>query len=131
MNGMKIRKGTLEPTRTWCRRWWSFLTSDMLPCDGILMVGQLKEKGGSVDECTYGIEELPPINFGWRLFLVRKLEADIGAEDEMYRTEIGPRGVSVCSCTAGKCRVEICKHRCAIAALIGAGVLPARELQGA
>jgi hypothetical protein len=131
MNGITIRKGVLEATRTYQKRWWQWLEVPSAPCDGFLMLGQIKEKGGAVDEATYGVEEVPPRALGWRCFIVRKLEADIGAPDEQYVTQIGNRGVSVCSCTAGQTRQEICRHRCGLAAVIAAGSLPVKELQGA
>ena len=131
MNGVTIRKGKLEPTRTYSRRWWSWLVVPGTPCDGFLMLGQIKEKGGQVDEATYGVEEMPPRSLGWRCFIVRKLSAEVGADDEQYTTQIGNRGSSVCTCTAGSTRQEICRHRCGLTAVIAAGALPVRELQGA
>jgi len=131
MNGISIRKGTLEATRSYCRRWWSWLVVPGTPVDGFLMLGQIKEKGGAVDEATYGIEETAPRALGWRCFIVRKLEAEIGGPDEQYVCQIGQRGASVCTCTAGQTRQEICRHRCGLAAVLAAGALPAREHHGA
>lgn len=131
MNGITIRKGTLEPTRTYQRRWWQWLEVPGTPVDGFLMLGQIKEKGGAVDEATYGCEEVPPRALGWRCFIVRKLDAPLGSDTEQYVTQIGNRGVSVCSCTAGQTRQEICRHRCGLAAVIAAGALPQRQLEGA
>lgn len=131
MDGIRLVRGKLEATRTYNRRWWTWIQSPGLPCDGFLLLGQTKEKGGDIDEQTYGVDEVPPKAMGYRCFAVRKLGAEIGADDEAYTTQIGPRGVSACSCKAGRTHAERCRHRDGLAALIQAGAIPARQLQGA
>lgn len=132
MTGLEKFGGKLEPTATYCRRWWSYIRTPGLPCDGLLFLGQQKEKGGDIDEQVYGAEEVvSPHGFGWRSFCVRKLGAEAGAEDEQYTTSCGPAGKSVCTCTAGKTRTEICRHRCGLRAACDGGAIPKKRLEGA
>lgn len=129
MDGITIRRGKMEATRTYSRRWWSWIELPMLPCDGVLTLGQVVEKSGEVEEDSYGVEEVRCSFPGGRSFAVRKLGAPLGGEDESYTTSILPRN-SVCNCKAGKTRNEVCRHRDGLTALIEAGVLPQRELAG-
>ena len=130
LEGISLAQGELPPTRTYSRRWWRWLVLPGLPCDGVMTLGQVIAKSGGIDEQTYGVEEVRSRHFGMRSFCVRKLGAATGADDEQYTTTIGHRN-SVCTCTAGRTRTEICRHRDGLAALIAAGALPAKELIGA
>jgi hypothetical protein len=125
-----LREGDLPATRTYRRRWWKWFELPGLPCDGVMLLGQVSVKGEVIDEQTYGVEEVRSRHFGMRSFCVRKLGATVGAEDEQYTTTIGHRN-SICTCVAGRTRTEVCRHRDGLAALIAAGVLPAKELIGA
>ncbi len=127
---MNVTRGTMPATRTYCKRWFRWLTLPMLPIDGVLTLGQMTEKKGDVDEQDYGVDELPPVAFGYRRFCVRKLGAPIGGDDDMYDVQVGSRASS-CSCTAGRTRNEVCRHRDGLKALIESGALPVKELQGA
>jgi hypothetical protein len=126
----RTARGQLEPTRTWLRRWWLWIDTPGLPCDGVLVLGQVAAKGYELDEQSYGVQEIRCSWPGGRAFAVRKLGAAVGGDDEQYTTTILPR-TSVCTCKAGRTRTERCRHRDALAALIQAGVLPARRIEGA
>lgn len=129
--GLKTARGSMSATATYAKRWWLWLTIPGSCCDGFLFLGQVKEKSYDVDEQTYGVEEVrSPFGPGWRSFSVRKLSAEEGAEDEQYTTSVGPRS-SVCTCKSGRTRSEVCRHRDAFKAMIDAGVLPKKKLEGA
>lgn len=130
MDGLRFVRGKLEPTRTYSRRWWSWLETPGLSCDGVLTLGQVVEKSGEVDEQVYGVQEVRCSFAGGRSFAVRKFGAAVGSEEEAYTTSILPRN-SVCNCKAGQCRVEICRHRCGLTAAVMAGAIPAKQLMGA
>jgi hypothetical protein len=130
---MKTARGTMAATTTYAQRWWLWIEAPGMPCDGFLLLGQIKDKATAteIDEQTYGIQEVrSPHGIGWRSFSVRKLGTDLGAADEQYTTSIGPRG-SVCTCKAGSTRQEVCRHRCGLSAAIAAGAIPKKQLQGA
>lgn len=129
--GLRTFRGTLEPTRTYARRWWHWLPTPGLPCDGVLTLGQVKEKSYDFDEQVYAVCEVKSVWPGARMFVVRKLGADQGGDDEQYQTTFHPGGRgSQCNCKAGQCKTEVCRHRCGLAAVMAAGLLPRRELQG-
>jgi hypothetical protein len=129
---LKTFRGSMDATATYAKRWWLYIPTPGMPCDGFLLLGQVKAKSYEFDEQTYGIQEVPsPHGFGWRSFSIRKCGAELGAEDEAYTTSIGPRGVSVCTCKAGSTRQEVCRHRCGLKAAIEAQALPKQQLQGA
>lgn len=130
MTGIKCVGGKMDATRTYCNRWWKWISTPGLPCEGILLLGQMTEKKGDVDEQLYGVEEVGCSYLGGRSFAVRKLGAAVGSEEEAYTTTILPR-TSICTCKGGKCRTEICRHRDGLASAIQAGVIPAKTLIGA
>ncbi len=130
MHGITVVGGKMEATRTYSHRWWKWIDTPGLPCDGILILGQVVEKSGEVDEQTYGCEEVRCAFPGGREFAVRKLGASVGGEDEQYRTQILPRG-SYCTCKAGRTRTEVCRHRSGLEAATQAGAIPVKELIGA
>lgn len=125
-----IRRLKMESTRTYCKRGLTWMVFDSLPCDGVLTLWQVTEKGGDVQEDTYGVEEVNCSFPGGRSFAVRKLGAPIGGDDEMYTVSVLPRN-SQCTCKSGRVRNEVCRHRDGLTALIEAGVLPVQELIGA
>jgi hypothetical protein len=131
MQGIRVVGGKMEATKTCAARWWKWIETPGLPCDGILILGQVEEKSGKVDEQTYGVETVPCSWPGGRSFAVRKLGAEIGGDDEMYTTSIGPGGKSVCTCSAGRARVEVCRHRDSLRAAILAGAVPPKRIEGA
>lgn len=130
MHGIRVVGGKLEPTRTFSARWWKWIETPGLPCDGILILGQVDEKSGKVDEQTYGVESVPCSWPGGRSYAVRKLGAEIGGEDEMYTTTVMPR-TSICTCKAGRTRTEVCRHRDGLEAAMTAGAIRRREIVGA
>lgn len=130
MHGVTVRGGKLEPTRTYSARWWKWIETPGLPCDGVMILGQVTEKSGEVDEQCYGVEEVRCAFPGGREFAVRKLGAAVGSEEEQYRTQVLPRG-SYCTCKAGKTRQEVCRHRCGLEAATQAGAIPAKQEIGA
>jgi hypothetical protein len=127
---IRVVGGKLEPTRTFSSRWWKWIETPGLPCDGILILGQVAEKSGEVDEQTYGVEEVRCTYPGGRTFAVRKLGAAVGGDDEQYTTTILPRA-TLCTCKAGRTHTEVCRHRDGLAALIESGALPRKSLIGA
>lgn len=132
LSSLRTFRGSLEPTRTYARRWWLWIPTPGMPCDGFILLGQVPAKSYDVDEQTYGVAEVPSVHgFGWRSFAVRKCGAAPGGVDEMYTCSIGPRGVSVCTCKAGRTRNEVCRHRDGLRAAIEAGAIPRKDLQGA
>lgn len=130
MHGITVKGGKLEPTRTFIARWWKWIDTPGLPCDGILILGQVAEKSGEVDEQTYGVESVPCSWPGGVSFAVRKLGAGLGSDEEMYTTTILPRS-SVCTCKAGRTRTDVCRHRCGLEAAIEAGAVSRRQVVGA
>lgn len=130
MHGIRVVGGKLEPTRTYSARWWKWIETPSLPCEGILILGQVEEKSGKVDESLYGVEEVRCAFPGGREFAVRKLGAAVGGDDEAYRTQVLPRG-SVCTCKAGRTHTERCRHRDGLSAAVEAGVIPLKHLIGA
>lgn len=122
--------GKMDATRTYSHRWWKWIETPGLSCDGILILGQVVEKSGEVQEDTYGVQEVPCSFPAGRAFAVRKLGAELGSEQEQYTTQVFPRA-SACTCKAGLTRTEVCRHRDGIAAAIAAGALPAVHLIGA
>ncbi len=130
MHGIRVVGGKLEPTRTFSSRWWKWIDTPGLPCDGVLILGQVVEKSGEVDEQTYGVQE---VSCSWpkgRSFAVRKLGAELGGDDEQYTCSILPRS-SVCTCRAGKTRTEVCRHRDGLQAAIDAGAIKRTQAIGA
>lgn len=128
--GIKCVGGKMDATRTYSARWWKWIAAPALSCDGFLILGQVVEKSGEVDESVYGVQEVPCAFPGGRAFCVRKLGAAVGSEEEQYTTQVFPRA-SACTCTAGRTRTEVCRHRDGIAAAIAAGALPAVQPIGA
>lgn len=129
--GLTVARGSMEPTKTFAKRWWLWIPTPAMPCDGFLLLGQIAEKSLDLDEQTYGVEEVAsPHGPGWRSFAVRKLGAAVGGEDEQYTTSVGPRS-SVCTCRAGKTRTEVCKHRDGLRAAVEAAAIPRKFIQGA
>lgn len=126
----RTARGTMEPTRTYLRRWWLWIDAPGMPFDGFLLLGQVAEKSYEVDEQTYAVCEVRCAFPGGRSFAVRKLGAELGSDQEMYTVTILPR-TSVCTCKAGRTRQEVCRHRDGLAAVIAAGVLPRKVIQGA
>lgn len=129
LSRLAVFEGRLEPTRTWARRWWKWFVLPFAPCDGFLLVGQVAEKSFELDEAVYGVQEVPSRAFGYRTFAVKKLTA-VTPEEALYTTSVSARG-STCTCRAGQCRVDVCKHRSGLEAIIAAGILPRRPMQGA
>jgi len=129
---MNVYRGKLEPTKTYRKRWWLFVPTPAMPCDGFLLLGQLPAQSLDIDEQTYGVQEVrSPHGLGWRSFSVRKLGAAVGAADEQYTTSVGPGGKSVCTCDAGRARTEVCRHRCGLRAACDAGAIPTKPDLGA
>jgi len=98
-------------------------------CDGVLSFSQRPIKGGGTDHDVYGVEELPPDRPGVRVFeLVNFTDTE---QEQPYKCVVGAE--QRCSCEAGVkgFRRTSCKHRDCLAALIVAGALPVREVQGA
>jgi hypothetical protein len=129
-HNIRVVGGKLEPTKTFSSRWWKWIETPGLSCDGVLILGQVVEKSGIVDESVYGCEEVPCAFPGGREFAVRKLGAVLGGDDEAYRTQVLPRG-SVCTCKAGRTHTEVCRHRCGLTAATQAGAIPVKTLIGA
>lgn len=130
LTSLRTYRGNLEPTRTYVKRWWHWLPTPGLPCDGVMTLGQVKEKSYGVDEDVYAVCEVKSVWPAARMFVVRKLGADAGSDQEQYQTTIHPGGRTFCTCKAGQCKTEVCRHRCGLAAVMAAGLLPKRELQG-
>jgi hypothetical protein len=130
MTGIQCVGGKMDATRTYCNRWWKWICTPGLPCEGILLLGQMTEKKGDVDEQLYGIEEVKCSHLGGRSFAVRKLGAAVGSEEEAYTTTIMPRN-SVCTCKSGRTRTEVCRHRDGIKAAIDANAITQKQLIGA
>lgn len=130
MPSLKTFQGSMEPTRTYSKRWWLLIHLPGMPFDAILLLGQVKDKSYGIDESTYGLLEIRSAFPNSRAFVLRKCGSKPGSDEEQYLTTIAPRGAS-CTCKAGKTRTEICRHRDGITAAILAGALPQRELQGA
>lgn len=125
-----IVRGKLLPTKTYSARWWTWLTFPYFCADGVLTLGQITEKSGDVDEQSYAIEEVRSSFSGGRSFGLRKLGAVIGGVDEQYTCTILPRN-SVCNCSAGRAKVEVCRHRDSLKAILDAGLLPVKKELGA
>lgn len=130
MHGITVVGGKLQPTKTFVSRWWKWIDTPGLCCDGILILGQVAEKSGEVDEQTYGVEEVRCAFPGGRDFAVRKLGAAVGSDEEQYRTQVLPRA-SHCTCRAGQTRTEVCRHRDGLQAATQAGAIPVKHLIGA
>lgn len=126
----RTARGMMEPTKTYAKRWWLWIDTPGAAFDGFLLLGQLAEKGYEIDEQTYAVCEVRCAFPGGRSFAVRKLGAELGSEQEMYTVTVLPRG-SQCTCKAGRTRQEVCRHRSGLEAIIAAGVLPRRPMQGA
>lgn len=129
---LRTFRGTMEATRAFVKRWWLWIPTPGMSCDGFLLLGQVPEKTFDVQEDTYGVSEVRPTwGHGWRAFAVRKCGAEPGGEDEMYTTSIGPGGKSTCTCKAGRTRNEVCRHRDGLRAAIQAGAIPPKRIEGA
>ncbi len=120
-----ISKLPLPDTLTFERRWLQYIPTPGLPCDGVLTMGQQDRKSGTLDVTTYGIQEVPCVHGAGRSWAVVKF-----GTDDLYTTSVLPR-VSVCTCKAGKCRNEVCRHRDGLKALVEAGVLRSTQSIGA
>jgi hypothetical protein len=132
LSTLRTYRGSMPATATYAKRWWLWIPTPGMPCDGFILLGQVAERSYQFDEQTYGVAEVGSVHgFGWRSFAVRKCGAEPGAEDEMYTCSVGPRGVSVCTCKAGRTRHEVCRHRDGLRAAIDAGAMPRKPLQGA
>ena len=102
--------------------------------DGILTLTTVHAKGFRVTADVYGVEEVAPESFGERRFtLVKATEGDGGESQEAPYAVVLLRGMSACSCQAGRMgfRSMVCKHQTAMAHLLAAGQLPRRVLSGA
>lgn len=86
--------------------------------DGRLLVNQQVARGYGckVDSDTYGLEEQPqPIGRMGRVFLLVNLSDK--TQEQPYEVYIG-QPLNQCTCKAGKCKLEECKHRAACAYLV-------------
>ncbi len=126
---MKAVRGEMPDTLTNCSRKWVWVPTPAAGGDGMLCLSQRPIKGGGVDLDTYGVEEIQAEYPRCRSFVFVNLTDE--TQQEPYRCTVGP--VSRCSCDAGRkgFRRTSCKHRDAVGAMIVAGVLPAKQLQGA
>lgn len=100
--------------------------------DGYLTLTTVTAKGFGVNQAVYGCQEVNPESAGERRFvLVKAAEAD--AEESEAYTVVLLRGMTACSCQAGRMgfRSFQCKHGASLAHLLAAGKLPARQLAGA
>lgn len=125
----KAVRGELPDTLTFGWRKWLWVPTPGHGGDGILSMSQRPLKGGGSDLDSYGVEEVQPEHRGSRSFLFINLTDE--EQEQPYRCTVG--AVNQCSCDAGRkgFRRTSCKHRDATQAMIVAGVLPARVLQGA
>jgi hypothetical protein len=129
---LRTYRGEMAATRTYHRRWWLWIPAPRAESfDGYLLLGQVAAKSYQFDEDTYAICEVKSVWPGARMFVVRKLGAEAGSDQEQYQTTFPAGGrPSICTCRAGLCKVEICRHRCGLAAVMAAGLLPKRQLGG-
>lgn len=123
----------LGPTRTYGRRSACWIPVDETDerWDGRTgsLITNVQKAAGYGRRCevdSYAVEEVPlePGEHG-RAFLLVKTDprTDDPAADEVYRCVVNDRG-GRCTCKAGSCRVEVCKHRDALALVISYDVLP-------
>ena len=154
---LTVLSGTLEPTATYCRRSWVWLstgsgeavvprTGEVVPCLGLLWI-TVQHRPRRWYELPHTTGTLPayfakkPAGVEVDQYAVEELEPEqpgtrlfalLNIHDreqgEPYRVTVG--GVNRCRCLAGVCRVPSgCKHRSAVIALIEAGALEeSREL---
>jgi hypothetical protein len=102
---------------------WVAFTDPRADYDGILTL-TVRRSPGVVDTDSYAVQEQREQPFApWREFLLLNLTDS--AQPDVYRTCVGPRGVS-CTCKASQCKLA-CKHTGAIVAIIDAGGLPSRN----
>lgn len=133
---MRIASGDLGATKTYAKRpwyWatfgtgevWNPRTGEVLPGLGVATIKvQWAEgcgrfgKGVKCEVDSYCVQELPPEEPGTRLFALHNMTD--ASQGELYKVTIG--GANKCRCQAGKCKVEVCKHRDFIKAGIKEGL---------
>lgn len=110
----------LEPTATYARREAAWIPGAE-PGEGVLEVWQWRGRraGSKVEFDRYEVQPDEPIGVYGRAFLL--LNTTDPEQPDVYRCVVGPN--PTCTCKAGLCRVDVCKHRDALAALINDGVL--------
>lgn len=130
---MRVYRFQLEPTATYRQRsclWFEGVASG----DGILTITVIYTKAFRMEQDTYGVEEVPGAQFGERRFQFIRVTEQRGEspQEQPYVVAIGGR-FNACSCDAGAkgFRRSNCKHLDSVLALLAAGKLPARPLQGA
>lgn len=130
MTAADITTGELPPTLTFARRRWVWLPATNAPDYrlGTLHVVQEatsrngRKRPAKVDAATYGVvEDVDPQHPhpGVRVFMLVK---DGSAAGEIYSVVVGESHAS-CSCVAAQCKVEVCKHRCGVRALLSEGLI--------
>lgn len=130
---MNVYRFQLEPTATYRQRaclWFTNVASG----DGVLTITVIYTKAFRMEQDTYGVEEIPGREFGERRFQFVRVTEQRGEspQEQPYVVAVGGR-FSGCSCDAGMkaFRRATCKHLDSVLALLAAGKLPARPLQGA
>jgi hypothetical protein len=139
---LTILTGDLEPTATYKRRQWCWVSNgsgfvdtpsgELIPAMGKLTIKLQKGErvGSKVETDTYAVQELPAEVVGTRLFGLLSLTDP--TQPEIYKTTIGGR--NLCRCMAGQCRVVSdaghgCKHRDSVEAAEAAGAFDETDVE--
>lgn len=142
-----VASGTLEPTATYQRRSWAWVsngtgeavnehTGEVIPCLGVLTIkvqhrDRRECRGGwwgvprSCEIDSYAVQEAEPQFPGCVAYLLLNLTD--ASHREPYLVHV--RGYDTCRCKAGSCKVDNCKHRAALEALLAEGLLDPAPLE--
>jgi hypothetical protein len=100
--------------------------------DGILVIVVVSAKAYKLESHLYGLEEVQPKYPSTRAFqLVRATGNEDRPQEQPYVVTTGK--FQSCTCDSGRMgrRRGTCKHLDAVTAILAAGKLPTRQLQGA
>lgn len=121
----------LPPTATYRRRSCVWYTSPTFQGDGLLTVTLIHAKSFKVEMDAYAIEELGAEQFGTRRFQLVGVVNEHEPPVLPYVLVTGAFRKCGCECGAKGYKRAECKHIHAVEALIRAGKLPVRQMQGA
>lgn len=112
----------LAPTKTYSRRRAVWIPGDTGDGRlGTLSITQDRAAGGSVND-RYGVQlDSDPVPPGFVAFILRNDDPpQERGREEFYRVVVGEESAG-CSCTAAATGSPVCKHRCALVALLRKG----------
>lgn len=123
----------MPPTRSYPRRWAFFVPLDLFAGEPGRCTVKIHQQhgyrsGNKIEEDTYRIENCGPVPGAMaRQFLFENVGDE--SQDQPYLVTVGPH-ISQCTCKAGKCRTESCKHRSFASMILDLDLMPDWDAPG-